>query len=79
MSFENGDGKINREGHKIVQVLVDIIKIVALKGQAQSILPKIIKALTSLLKNRRTEPILLAVFNITEPRLTSLSQHCFTS
>lgn len=78
INYENGEG-FNREGHKIVQVLVDILKIVALKGLAQGIVPKIIRAATSLLKNRRTEPIVLAVTNITEPCLASLGSQLFTS
>ena len=48
----------------MVHIFIDIIKIVALKGLTIKIIPKVFDVLTSLLKNRKTESIVISATNI---------------
>ena len=54
MKMDQGDLGQRREGHKLVHVFIDILKIVEIKGLTLKIVPKVFTALTSLLKNNRT-------------------------
>jgi hypothetical protein len=73
--FKAIDGEAGlREGHKLVQVLVDIIRIVSLKNLPPRILGRVFRALTALLKHRRTEAIVVAVTNISDPSFGFLSR-----
>lgn len=69
--FRYGDQaeSIQRLGHKLVHVLIDLVKIVFIKALPQKVLSCIFKALTALLKNRKTESIVIAALSITEPCL----------
>lgn len=51
----------------MVHIFIDLIKIVSLKGLTCKILPGVFRALVSLLRNRKTEPIILAATNISQP------------
>ena len=64
MRIEQGEVGGQREGHKLVHIFIDILKIVEIKGVTIKIVPKIFSVLTSLLKNKKTEPIVITATNI---------------
>ena len=57
----------------MVHVFIDLIRIVSIKGLTCHILPHIFRVLLALLTNRRTESIVLAALNISEPCFTFAS------